>query len=134
MHRITIVTDAWHPQVNGVVRSLEHTILHLSDLGADVRLITPQQFRSIPCPTYPEIRLSMTSYRAVAEALERCGPGFVHISTEGPLGLLARRWCIRNMRPFTTCYHTSFPEYVAARFPVPLSWLYAFVQIGRAHV
>lgn len=128
MHRITIVTDAWHPQVNGVVRSIENTILHLSDLGADVRLITPSGFRSIPCPTYPEIRLSVTTYGKVAAALERCRPSFVHIATEGPLGLLARRWCLKNGRPFTTCYHTRFPEYVAARFPVPEAWLYRFVR------
>lgn len=128
MHRITIVTDAWHPQVNGVVRSIENTILHLSDLGADVRLITPSGFRSIPCPTYPEIRLSLASYRRVAEALERCRPSFVHIATEGPLGLMARRWCLKNGKPFTTCYHTRFPEYVAARFPLPLPLLYRFVR------
>ncbi len=128
MHRITIVTDAWHPQVNGVVRSIENTILHLTEMGADVRLITPQAFRSVPCPTYPEIRLSITGYGGVADALERCNPTFVHISTEGPLGLLARRWCIRNRKPFTTCYHTRFPEYVTQRFPVPISWLYAFVR------
>nr|WP_316655322.1 glycosyltransferase family 1 protein [uncultured Gellertiella sp.] len=128
MHRITIVTDAWHPQINGVVRSIENTILHLSDMGAEVMLITPSGFRSIPCPTYPEIRLSITSYGAVARALERCRPSFVHIATEGPLGLLARYWCIRNGRPFTTCYHTRFPEYVAARFPVPERLLYGFVR------
>lgn len=128
MHKITIVTDAWHPQVNGVVRSLENTIRHLEAWGADVRLITPAGFRSIPCPTYPEIRLSMTTYRTVADTLENLRPSFVHISTEGPLGFLARRWCIRNAKPFTTCYHTRFPEYVAARFPIPIAWLYAFVR------
>lgn len=128
MHRITIVTDAWHPQVNGVVRSIENTILHLSDMGADVRLITPSAFRNVPCPTYPEIRLSMTTYGRVARSLARCQPSFVHIATEGPLGLLARRWCRKNRIPFTTCYHTRFPEYVAARFPIPERLLYAFVR------
>lgn len=128
MHRITIVTDAWHPQVNGVVRSIENTILHLGEMGADIRLITPSAFRSVPCPTYPEIRLSLVTYGKVAAALERCKPSFVHIATEGPLGLLARRWCLKNGKPFTTCYHTRFPEYVAARFPIPLGLLYRFVR------
>lgn len=128
MHRITIVTDAWHPQVNGVVRSIENTILHLQDMDAEVMMITPAGFRNIPCPTYPEIRLSVTGYGGVARALERCQPSYVHIATEGPLGLLARRWCLKNRKPFTTCYHTRFPEYVAARFPIPESLLYGFVR------
>lgn len=128
MHRITIVTDAWHPQVNGVVRSIENTILHLDDLGADVRLITPGDYRSVPCPTYPDIRLSLATYGQVARALERCRPSFVHIATEGPLGLLARRWCLKNGKPFTTCYHTRFPEYVAARLPLPVGLLYRFMR------
>jgi glycosyltransferase involved in cell wall biosynthesis len=89
---------------------------------------TPQDFSSVPCPTYPEIRLSVASYAAVARAIEKFGPTSVHIATEGPLGLLARRWCLKNNLPFSTSYHTRFPEYVAARFPVPIRWLRAFVR------
>ncbi len=128
MTRITIVTDAWHPQVNGVVRSIENTNLELARLGVDVRMVTPQNFHSIPCPTYPEIRLSVAGYRRVAAEIEKSQPSFVHIATEGPLGFMARRWCVKNRMRFSTSYHTRFPEYVAARFPVPERWLYAFVR------
>ncbi|WP_313616866.1 bifunctional monoglucosyl/glucuronosyl diacylglycerol synthase [Agrobacterium sp.] len=128
MTRITIVTDAWHPQVNGVVRSIENTNAELQRMGIEVCMVTPQSFHSVPCPTYPEIRLSVTSYRHVAQQIEKSQPSYVHIATEGPLGFLARRWCIKNHMRFSTSYHTRFPEYVAARFPVPESWLYAFVR------
>ncbi|TCR92063.1 glycosyltransferase involved in cell wall biosynthesis [Rhizobium sp. BK376] len=126
--RLLIVTDAWHPQVNGVVRSIENTNRELSKLGIDVSMITPEGFPSIPCPTYPEIRLSIASYRRVAAEIARITPSYVHIATEGPLGLTARRWCLKNGMPFSTSYHTRFPEYVAARLPIPESWLYAFVK------
>ena len=125
---ITIVTDAWHPQINGVVRSIDNTNRELARMGIKVSMVTPSQFRSIPCPTYPEIRLSIAGYRQVAREIARFQPSFVHIATEGPLGLMARRWCLKNGMPFTSCYHTRFPEYVAARLPVPKSWLYAFVR------
>lgn len=128
MTKITIVSDAWYPQVNGVVRSIENTNRELERMGVEVSMITPQDFSSLPCPTYPEIRLSVASYSAVARAIESFGPTSVHIATEGPLGLLARRWCLKNKVPFSTSYHTRFPEYVAARFPIPIHWLRAFVR------
>lgn len=128
MNRITIVTDAWHPQVNGVVRSIENTNTELERMGVEVCMVTPQNFHSIPCPTYPEIRLSVAGYRRIAKVIEKSQPSYVHIATEGPLGFMARRWCIKNGMPFSTSYHTRFPEYVAARFPIPESWLYAFVR------
>ena len=128
MKRITIVTDAWYPQVNGVVRSIENTNIELGRMGIDVSMVTPKNFRNVPCPTYPEIRLSIASYRTVASRIEQSRPDAVHIATEGPLGLKARRWCLRNGIPFSTSYHTRFPEYVAARFPVPVRWLQAFVR------
>lgn len=128
MTKITIVTDAWYPQINGVVRSIENTNRELTRMGIEVSMITPQDFSSVPCPTYPEIRLSVASYAAVARAIEKFSPTSVHIATEGPLGLLARRWCLKNNLPFSTSYHTRFPEYVAARFPVPIRWLRAFVR------
>ncbi|MFD1746081.1 glycosyltransferase family 4 protein [Rhizobium helianthi] len=128
MTKITIVTDAWYPQVNGVVRSIENTNRELERMGIEVSMITPLDFSSVPCPTYPEIRLSVASYSAVARAIEKFGPTSVHIATEGPLGLLARRWCLKNKVSFSTSYHTRFPEYVAARFPIPIRWLRAFVR------
>lgn len=126
--RITVVTDAWHPQVNGVVRSIERTNLELGRLGAEVTMVTPASFRTLPMPSYPEIRLAIASYRTVAREIERGQPAYVHIATEGPLGLKARRWCRRHGMPFTTSYHTRFPEYVSARFPVPQRLLYALVR------
>jgi len=126
--RLLIVTDAWHPQVNGVVRSIENTNRELARLGIAVTMITPEGRTSIPCPTYPEIRLSIAGYRRIAREIERAMPSYVHIATEGPLGLTARRWCLRNGMPFSTSYHTRFPEYVAERLPVPKSWLYAFIR------
>jgi glycosyltransferase involved in cell wall biosynthesis len=128
MTRITIVTDAWHPQVNGVVRSIENTNAELERMGVEVCMVTPQSFHSVPCPTYPEIRLSVAGYRRVSREIEKSQPSYVHIATEGPLGFMARRWCIKHGMRFSTSYHTRFPEYVAARFPVPESWLYAFVR------
>ncbi|MGG7519048.1 glycosyltransferase family 4 protein [Allorhizobium undicola] len=126
--RLTIITDAWHPQVNGVVRSIENTNAELMRMGVNITMITPEAFRSIPMPTYPEIRLSLTTPRAVGKALAASQPELIHIATEGPLGLLARRWCVKTGMAFSTSYHTRFPEYVAARAPIPLSWLYAYVR------
>lgn len=128
MPKIVIVTDAWHPQVNGVVRSIETTNRELAAMGIDVAMITPQPFPSIPMPTYPEIRLSLARYGRVARMIEREKPDYLHIATEGPLGLMARRWCLKHGMPFSTSYHTRFPEYVQSRVPVPLSWLYAYVR------
>ncbi|MBY3194927.1 glycosyltransferase family 4 protein [Rhizobium laguerreae] len=126
--RLVIVTDAWHPQVNGVVRSIENTNRELAKMGVEVSMVTPERFNSIPCPTYPEIRLSIANYRRIAREIEKHNPSYVHIATEGPLGLTARRWCLRKRMPFSTSYHTRFPEYVSARLPIPQSWLYAFVR------
>ncbi|MBB3409286.1 glycosyltransferase involved in cell wall biosynthesis [Rhizobium sp. BK316] len=126
--RLVIVTDAWHPQVNGVVRSIENTNRELAKMGVEVSMVTPERFASIPCPTYPEIRLSIAWYRRVAREIEKHNPSYVHIATEGPLGLTARRWCLRKHMPFSTSYHTRFPEYVSARLPIPQSWLYAFIR------
>lgn len=128
MTRITVVTDAWHPQVNGVVRSIERTNDELVAMGAEVTMVTPDLFRTLPLPSYPEIRIVIATYRRVAREIERGQPSYVHIATEGPLGLKARKWCRRNGMPYTTSYHTRFPEYVSARLPVPESWLYALVR------
>jgi len=132
--RLALVTDAWLPQVNGVVRTLGNTIREIEAAGHGVTVISPAEFRTIPCPTYPEIRLALFAGRAVRRRLDALDPEAVHVSTEGPLGLAARNWCLRHGRPFTTAYHTQFPEYVRARVPIPLSVGYAAVRWfhGRA--
>lgn len=122
---LTLVTDAWAPQVNGVVRTWEMMRAELPALNTAFHVIAPDQFRTIPCPTYPEIRLALWPWSAVARALDSARPAAVHIATEGPLGLAARRHCLKRGWPFTTSYHTKFPEYVQARFRVPVSWGYA---------
>lgn len=132
--RLALVTDAWLPQVNGVVRTLGHTIREIEAAGHEVSVISPADFRTVPCPTYPEIRLALFAGRAVRRRLEGLDPDAVHVATEGPLGLAARNWCVRQGRPFTTAYHTQFPEYVRARAPIPLRVGYAAVRWfhGRA--
>ena len=132
--RLALVTDAWLPQVNGVVRTLGNTIREIEAVGHEVTVVSPAEFRTVPCPTYPEIRLALFAGRAVRRRLEALDPDAVHVATEGPLGLAARNWCVRRGRPFTTAYHTQFPEYVRARAPVPLSVGYAAVRWfhGRA--
>lgn len=126
--RILIVTDAWAPQVNGVVRTLQATIAELGAAGHEVEVISPGLFRSIPCPTYGEIRLAFAGRRAVGRRIRAFAPQAIHISTEGPLGLAARRWCLDNDFPFTTAYHTRFPEYVAARLPVSPAFVWRFIR------
>jgi glycosyltransferase involved in cell wall biosynthesis len=126
--KIALVTDAWLPQTNGVVRTLTTTVEKLAQAGHEVTPITPVDFRTIPCPTYPEIRLSLFAGGKVRRRLDALDPDAVHIATEGPLGLAARRWCLRRGRAFTTSYHTQFPEYVRARFPIPLAVSYAFLR------
>ena len=126
--RIALVTDAWAPQVNGVVRTLTAVIGELGKRGHRVTPITPNLFCTIPCPTYPEIRLALRAGRRVARLLEEAAPDAIHITTEGPLGIAARRYCLRRGYGFTTAFHTRFPEYVAARFRVPPSWSYALMR------
>ena len=125
---IMIVTDAWEPQVNGVVRTLIQTQLELSRMGHEVHLLTPLDFRTIACPTYPEIRLSLASKRRVAARIDSIAPDALHIATEGPLGMAARAYALRRGLSFTTAYHTRFPEYIQARIGLPLSWSYRFLR------
>lgn len=126
--RILIVTDAWEPQVNGVVRTLQATVAELRAGGHEVEIVSPDLFRSIPCPTYGEIRLAFAGRRAVGRRIRAFAPQAIHISTEGPLGLAARRWCLKNRFPFTTAYHTRFPDYVAARLPVSPDLVWRFIR------
>lgn len=125
-HRIAIVTDAWTPQMNGVVRTLTTTVDTLRARGHEVLVISPDRFRSLPCPTYPEIRLALAWPATVERALGQFAPDAIHIATEGPLGLVARRLCLRRGWRFTTAYHTQFPAYVARRTGLPerLFWRY----------
>jgi glycosyltransferase involved in cell wall biosynthesis len=126
--RIVIVTDAWEPQVNGVVRTLQSVRAELQRMGHGVTVIGPDRFLSMPCPTYPEIRLAVAGAGAVGRAIEAANPEALHISTEGPLGVAARRWCLRRGLPFTTAYHTQFPEYVEARTGLPVAWTWAWMR------
>jgi glycosyltransferase involved in cell wall biosynthesis len=122
--RIAIVTDAWSPQTNGVVSTLRQTTSCLEQLGHELLLVTPNLFRSIPCPTYPEIRLALFPYRGVSEVISGFRPDAIHIATEGSLGFAARRYCVRHGLRFTTSYHTQFPQYLRSRFPIPTSVSY----------
>ncbi|MEZ5542691.1 MAG: glycosyltransferase family 1 protein [Pseudomonadota bacterium] len=122
------MTDAWLPQVNGVVNTLQHTCAGLTEMGCTVRLLTPFDHRTVPCPTYPEIRLALLPARRLHAQLDALQPDHIHVATEGPLGLAARSYCLRNSLAFTTSYHTQFPEYVRKRVPLPLRVSYAFVR------
>ncbi|MDJ0928229.1 MAG: glycosyltransferase family 1 protein [Gammaproteobacteria bacterium] len=126
--RIAIITDAWHPQVNGVVTTLSTTARTLEKMGHAVLVLNPSLGRSFPCPTYPEIRLAWRPYPRVARELDAFGPQHIHIATEGPLGLAARWFCRRRQLRFTTSYHTQFPQYVRARVPIPLAASYTFLR------
>ena len=127
-NRVLIVTDAWHPQVNGVVRTLMSTAYELRQMGMKVEMITPALFKTLPCPSYPEIRLSLTTSRRVERLIEQMRPDALHIATEGPLGWAARNAAVRRGWQFTTAYHTRFPEYVNARTGIPVAWLYRLFQ------
>lgn len=127
MH-ILLITDAWLPQVNGVVRTWGRVRAECEKLDHRFSVIEPGQFRTAPLPTYPEIRMALFPARRVRRMLDEARPDAIHIATEGPLGLAARRHCLRRGWPFTTSYHTRFPEYLSARFPVPLSFGYRLVR------
>jgi glycosyltransferase involved in cell wall biosynthesis len=126
--KIAMVTDAWEPQVNGVVRTLKNTARELQAMGHTAEMVTPLEFRTLPCPTYPDIRLSILPGAKVTRGLAAFDPDAIHIATEGPLGLAARRFALSRDIPFTTAYHTRFPEYIQARTGMPLSWTYAFLR------
>ncbi len=130
--KIVIATDAWHPQVNGVVRSLTMTVGGLQRLGHEIAVIEPSQFKTIPCPTYPEIRLALGCRRAVSRLLDEIRPDSIHISTEGPIGWAVRGWCLRHGRRFTTAFHTRFPDYVSLRTGIPAPWIWTMMRSFHA--
>ena len=125
--KLLLVTDAWEPQTNGVVRTLSNVIGGLRARGAEVTVIEPGAFRTAPCPGYPEIRLVGDPWR-IGGIVERSEPDTIHIATEGPLGLAARTCLVRRGLAFTTSLHTKFPEYVSERLPLPLNWGYAYLR------
>ena len=126
--RILVATDAWEPQVNGVVRTLTRVVDELRAMGHSVEVISPDQFKTFPLPTYPEIKVAIGVYEPVQEHFKAFEPEAIHIATEGPIGLAARRICVEWKLPFTTSYHTRFPEYVSARLPLPLAAGYAYMK------
>ncbi|MEP3431527.1 MAG: glycosyltransferase family 1 protein [Roseibium sp.] len=128
MKSVLFVTDAWHPQINGVVRTIEHTAHELTRRGIRVEYLTPQGFKTLPCPTYPEIRLSLTTKGTIRSIIREHDCEHIHIATEGPLGLLAAAAAQKEDRPFSTSYHTRFPEYVTARMPLPKAPFYAWFR------
>ena len=117
--KILVATDAWHPQVNGVVRTLGHVAREAPPLGAELEFLTPADFFTLPLPSYPEIRLALVPPGAVARKFDAVKPQAIHIGTEGPIGHALRRLCIKRRLPFTTSFHTRFPDYLAERLPLP---------------
>lgn len=126
--RILIASDAWFPQVNGVVRSLDNVRRELTAMGHEVGLLSPDLYRNWPCPTYPEIRLAFPRARTIGDRIAEFRPDAVHIATEGPMCLAARRWCVRSDVPFTTAYHTQFPDYVQRRTGIPANATWRYIR------
>lgn len=126
--RVLIATDAWHPQVNGVVRTLTSLAEAAKPLGTPIEFLTPEGFPSFALPTYANLRLAVPNRREIARRIEAANPDAIHIATEGTIGFAARAYCRRHRRPFTTSYTTCFPEYIAARAPIPESWSYAVLR------
>jgi len=127
--RIMLITDAWEPQVNGVVRTMKRVIAECEAMGHEWEIVSPADgFRTIPLPTYSEIRLAIGAKRNIEQRFDSFEPDAIHIATEGTLGMAGRAMCLKHKHPFSTSYHTRFPEYVSARFPIPISWGYRFVR------
>jgi len=126
--RVLIATDAWHPQVNGVVRTLTSLAAAAKALGVSIEFLTPEGFPSVALPTYANLRLALPNGTEIARRIEAANPDAIHIATEGPIGFLVRAYCRQRGRPFTTSYTTCFPEYIAARAPIPESWSYAVLR------
>src|ERR1700716_1778644 len=126
--RILVATDAWHPQVNGVVRTLTMTAEAARALGAEVSFLTPRSFRTFALPSYRDLRVALPYQAKIDRLIAEARPDSIHIATEGPIGLLVRRYCRKHALPFTTSFHTRFPEYISARLPIPESWIWAALR------
>jgi glycosyltransferase involved in cell wall biosynthesis len=122
--KVLVATDAWRPQVNGVVRTLGSLARAAAKLGVEIDFLTPEGFWTFPVPTYPGLRLALPRRKRVADRIEAARPDAIHLATEGPIGHAVRAYCIRQGRPFTTSYTTRFPEYISARSPIPQQWIY----------
>jgi glycosyltransferase involved in cell wall biosynthesis len=122
--RILVATDAWHPQVNGVVRTLTMMAEAAKTFGVDVSFLTPQSFRTFAMPSYRDVRVALPYRSKIARLIEAARPDSIHIATEGPIGISVRRYCRKHGWPFTTSFHTRFPEYISARLPIPESWVW----------
>lgn len=123
--RILLATDAWAPQINGVVRTYQRLAIELAAMGSELIVLGPENFRCVPCPSYPEIRLAIPDQARCSALIDAANVDAVHIATEGPVGWMARRHCLKRRRPFTSSFHTRFADYVSARWPIPDSWVYA---------
>jgi glycosyltransferase involved in cell wall biosynthesis len=128
MMRILVATDAWHPQVNGVVRTLTMMADAAKTFGVEVSFLTPASFRTFAMPSYPDLRLALPYQAKISRLIAEARPDNIHIATEGPIGLLVRRYCRKQGLPFTTSFHTRFPEYISARLPVRESWIWAVLR------
>ena len=126
--RVLVATDAWHPQVNGVVRTLTSLARTAKGLGVDIQFLSPDGFRTFPLPTYPGLRLAWPTRARIARRIEGHNPDAIHIATEGPIGHAVRAYCVKRDLPFTTSYTTRFPEYISARAPIPEGWIYAALR------
>jgi glycosyltransferase involved in cell wall biosynthesis len=122
--KVLIATDAWRPQVNGVVRTLGSLARAAAKLGVEIEFLSPDGFWTFPVPTYPGLRLALPRRKRIAERIEAARADAIHIATEGPIGHAVRAYCVRSGRPFTTSYTTRFPEYISARSPIPQAWIY----------
>ena len=126
--RILVATDAWHPQVNGVVRTLAMMAEAARGLGTEVSFLTPESFRTFALPSYRDLRVALPYQAKISRLITEARPDSIHIATEGPIGLLVRRYCRKLGLPFTTSFHTRFPEYISARLPIPESWIWAALR------
>ena len=126
--RILVATDAWHPQVNGVVRTLTNMAEAARAFGVEISFLTPLSFRTFAMPSYPDLRLALPYPAKIARLIAEARPDSIHIATEGPIGLLVRRYCRKHQLPFTTSFHTRFPEYISARLPIPEAWIWTALR------
>ncbi len=129
--RVLVATDAWHPQVNGVVRTLDALERSVAALGGEIVFLSPDGFPRLALPTYPDLHVALPDRREIARRIEAERPDVIHVATEGPIGLAVRAYCRRNGLPFTTSFHTKFPEYIKARFGIPEAWSY--LALRRFH-
>jgi glycosyltransferase involved in cell wall biosynthesis len=126
--KVLVATDAWRPQVNGVMRTLGSLTRAAQKLGVEIEFLSPDGFWTFPVPTYPGLRLALPGGRRIAARIEAIKPDAIHLATEGPIGHAVRSYCLKNSRPFTTSYTTRFPEYMSARWPIPERWIYAALR------